>query len=483
MQKPEENSHIIVDRRPLWIVILDRMRRPILLTLIFAVFLILLNQEGPKDLSPEGYKVLCVFFLCVSLWSTNLIPLSITSLLAIALIPLLGILEASQVYSFFGNRAVFFILGVFILSAAMVGSGLSVRLSMWVMEHFGSTPKKLITSIYFFGAISSCFMSEHAVATMLFPILTEIVNSLNLQRGNSVFAKALFFAMAWGCIIGGAMTVLGGGRVPLAVEILEKSTQGTSTIGILEYTQLSFPLVLLLFVCGWVVLVTMFPPDLEDIKPAQEILAKKHQTLGAMTFQEKGIAVVMGATLFTWFGYGDALGIANIAILSLVLLFSLNLINWKMVEPHINWAIILMYGGAICLGEVMATSGAALWLSQSLFEGTVQSGFLFLFSIAVLSLFFTTIMSNSAVIAILLPPAISMCEAYGISPALATLTVILPSNFAFSLPIATPASALAYSSRYITLGEMVRAGTLLSVLGMGCYLFLLFVYWPMIGFK
>ena len=76
-----------------------------------------------------------------------------------------------------------------------------------------------------------------------------------------------------------------------------------------------------------------------------------------------------------------------------------------------------------------------------------------------------------------------MCEAYGISPALATLTVILPSNFAFILPIATPASALAYSARYFSLGEMVRAGSLLSLLGMACYLFLLFFYWPMIGFK
>lgn len=454
-----------------------------MLTAFFTIFLILLNQEGPADLSVQGYKVLCVFFLCVSLWATNLIPLSITSLLAIALIPLLGIMEASQAYSFFGNKAVFFILGIFILSAAMIGSGLSGRLSMWVMTHLGKSPKDLISSIYFFGALLSCFMSEHAVAAMMFPILIEIVNALNLKKGESVFAKALFFSMAWGCIIGGAMTVLGGGRVPLAVEILEKVTQGESSIGILEYTYFSFPLVLLLLGAGWLVLLVMFPSDLKDIEPARKIILEKSQTLGAITFQEKGIALVMALTIFTWFGYGDALGIANIAIISLVLLFSFNLINWKLVEPHINWAIILMYGGAICLGEVMATSGAALWLSQSIFSGTVQSPTFFLVSIAVFSLLFTTFMSNSAVIAILLPPAISMCEAYGISPQMATLTVILPSNFAFILPIATPASALAYSARYFSLGEMVRAGTLLSLLGMGCYLFLLYFYWPMIGFK
>ena len=420
MRENEETPQITIDRRPLWIVILDRMRRPILLTAFFIVFLILLNQEGPADLSLQGYKVLCVFFICVSLWATNLIPLSITSLLAIALIPLLGIMDASRAYSFFGNKAVFFILGIFILSAAMIGSGLSTRLSMWMLKHFGKSPKTLISSVYFFGAFLSCFMSEHAVASMMFPILIEIVNSLKLKKSESVFAKALFFSMAWGCIIGGAMTVLGGGRVPLAVEILEKATQGADSIGILEYTFFSFPLVLLLLGAGWLVLFFMFPPDLKDIQPAHNIILKKSQTLGAITFQEKGIALIMALTIYTWFGYGDTLGIANIAIISLVLLFSLNLINWKLVEPHINWAIIVMYGGAICLGEVMATSGAALWLSQAIFSETVQSATLFLISIAVLSVLFTTFMSNSAVIAILLPPAISMCGNYGISPALAT---------------------------------------------------------------
>jgi sodium-dependent dicarboxylate transporter 2/3/5 len=191
----------------------------------------------------------------------------------------------------------------------------------------------------------------------------------------------------------------------------------------------------------------------------------------------------MGGTLFCWFGYGDQLGIANIAIIAIVLLFVLNLITWKMVEAHINWAIVLMYGGAICLGEVMAESGAALWLAEKLFSGLVESGLVFLLVMAVLSTLFTTFMSNSAVIAILLPTAISMGPAYGIDPVVATMTVLLPSNFAFILPIATPAAALAYSSRFLTLKDMIWSGSVLSLLGLICYVFLLLVYWPLIGFQ
>ena len=482
------NSHlnspqIFVDRRPIWIVIFDRLRRYILLALFFGVFAVLLGLQGPNDLSPEGYKVLCLFILCVSLWSTNLIPLSITSLLAIASVPLLGIMDASQAYSYFGNKAVFFILGVFILSAAMIACGLSTRISIWIMEHWSGTPGQLVTSIYCFAAFSSCFMSEHAVAVILFPVIHEIAQSLNLKRDNSVFGKSMYFAMAWGCIIGGAMTVLGGGRVLLGVEMLEKATAGQQTLGILQYTKLSFPLVILLLAGGWVALKVLFPSDIQNIDRARKALKQKATVMGKLTFQEKGIALVMGATLFCWFGYGDQLGVANIAIISIVLLFVLNLITWKMVEAHINWAIVLMYGGAICLGEVMSESGAALWLAKQIFSGLIESSVVFLLVIALLSTLFTTFMSNSAVIAILLPTAISMSPAYGISPALATMTVILPSNFAFILPIATPASALAYSSRFLNLKEMIWSGSILSLMGLVFYLFLLMFYWPMIGFQ
>jgi len=484
MNAPESATpKIVIDRRPIWIVVIDRMRRGIALALVFLVFAVALTLEGPADLSPQAYKVLCLFFLCVVLWSTNLIPLSATSLLAIGLVPLLGIMDATQVYSFFGNKAVFFILGTFILSGAMIACGLSVRLSLWVMETWGDSPVRLLGSIYLLGTVGSCFMSEHAVAAMLFPIVMEIVQTLKLPSGRSPFAKGLFFAMAWGCIIGGSATALGGGRVPLTVEILEKSTDYQHTLGVLEYSKLVLPLVVLFFIGGWIVLLWLFKPEAREVQPALANLHKKREQLGKVSFHEMGIGAVMTVTLFFWFGFGEKFGIANIALLAIVVLFVFNLITWDKVETHVNWAIILMVGGAICLGEVMAQSGAALWLAQKAFGGIIQSGTVFLVTVAVLSTVFTTFMSNSAVIAVLLPPVLSLCPQYGINPVMAAMTVVVPSNFAFILPIATPASALAYSSRCISLRDMMVSGCVLAGLGMACYLLLLEVYWPLVGFS
>jgi len=142
-----------------------------------------------------------------------------------------------------------------------------------------------------------------------------------------------------------------------------------------------------------------------------------------------------------------------------------------------------MYGGAICLGEVMSQSGAALWLAKHALESTAYSPTVFLLLVAVLSTVLTNFMSNSAVIAVLLPPALSMNDTYGISASMVAMTVILTSNFAFILPIGTPASAIAYSSRFISIGEMVRTGSLLSFLGMVAFAMLLFFYWPMLGYS
>ena len=485
IKQPEQDppGKVFFDRRPLWIVILDRMRRGIVVAVLLAGFFILLGRDAPEGLSAEGYKVLCLFFLCVALWSSNVIPLSATSLLVIGAVPLMGIMDASQVYAFFGNKAVFFILGAFVLSGSMIACGLSGRMSLWVIERWGHHPRTLMTSIYLFGAISSCFMSEHAVAAMLFPIVSEIVGTLNLPPGRSAYAKSLFFALAWGCIIGGATTVLGGGRVPLAVEMLEKNSAGKATLGLMQYSELTFPMIALLLGGGWLLLRLLFKPEIESVEPALSNLHRKALAQGKVTYQEMGVGAVMGLTLVCWFGFGERLGIANISLMAIVVLFVLNLITWKNVEPHVNWAIILMYGGAITLGQVMASSGAALWLAQKVFQGTIQSPVGFIMTVAVLSTLFTTFMSNSAVIAILLPPVLSLCTDFGISPVVAAMTVILPSNFAFMLPIATPASALAYASRHINLREMVVFGGLLSLLGMLCFALLVFVFWPWIGFK
>ena len=132
-----------------------------------------MTAPTPQGLSDAGQKALAVFALCVFYWVFNVLPLMITSMLAIILIPLSGVMTAPQAYALFGNEAVFFILGAFILAAAMMKSGLSTRIALSILRRFGTTPRLLLISVLLLNAIMAFAMSEHAVAAMNFPIVAR----------------------------------------------------------------------------------------------------------------------------------------------------------------------------------------------------------------------------------------------------------------------------------------------------------------------
>ncbi len=186
-------------------------------------FITLLLIPTPAGLSLEGKRALAVFVLSLSLWVTNYLPLAITSLMGIALIPLLNIMSVEKTYSTFGNNAIFFILGALMLAASLYKTGLGSRLAYLLISRFDSNPKRITVGILLSSAILSFIMPEHAVAAMLFPIVFEIVETLKLKPLRSKFAKSLFLSLAWGAVIGGITTYLGGARNLLAVGILQKN--------------------------------------------------------------------------------------------------------------------------------------------------------------------------------------------------------------------------------------------------------------------
>lgn len=472
---------VAIDKRPLWVILLSKSYRPLFFIVIAMAFAGILRLPTPAGLSLEGHKAIAVFFLCITLWVTSLIPLAVTSLLAIILIPFLGIMESKKAYSIFGNEAVFFILGAFILAAALMKSGLSKRFALAVLSRFGGTPKRLLTAVYLFPAFLSFWMSEHAVAAMMFPIVVEITKVLELRPMRSEYGKALFVAMAWGCIIGGVATFLGGARNPLAVGMLLETT-GRS-IGFFEWMLAVVPAVIIMLIFGYFMLLWFFRIDLKNVSQVEEALVHRKIEMGKMTWEERLIGVVMFLTILTWIFFGKKLGLANIALASVVALFVLDLIKWKDVEEYVNWGVILMYGGAITLGYALDKSGAAAWTANATIMKWASSPIAVIAIFSLLSIVLTEFMSNAAVIAILMPVALSIAGQLGVDPKVMTFAIAVPSGLVFMLPMGTPAVAIAYSSGFLKIRDMVIPGLIMAVTAWVVFILVGYFYWPMLGLK
>jgi sodium-dependent dicarboxylate transporter 2/3/5 len=449
-----------------------------ILAIVVTVFILV--SPPPEGLSQEGQAAISVFAMCFILWTTGALPLSVTSLLAIALLPLFGALETTTAFSLFGNRAVFFILGAFMLAAAMMSSGLSVRVSLLFLRRFEGSPKKLISGIILSCAFMAMWMPAHAVAALMFPIVLEIALALELEPRLSNYGKALFLSMAWGCVIGGVLTLLGGARNPLAIALLGEKYG--LTISFTKWILAVFPITGILLIVLHLLVLKVFAPEIDNVRPARELIERKVRDLGPMSGRETKVMVVMLSTILAWIFAGERVGLAPIAILGSSMLFVLGAMTWNDVEKYVNWGVILMYGGAIALAAALQMTGAAKWMVNSLLGSLPLDPFTLIAFVAVVSMILTEAMSNAAVVALVLPIAFELGDTVpGVTPLVMVFAVALPAGLAFSLPIGTPPNAIAYSARYHRLRDSLRVGVIMNLTALATFLVIGKYYWKWIG--
>ncbi|MCS6885035.1 MAG: DASS family sodium-coupled anion symporter [Acidobacteriota bacterium] len=469
----------VIHRKTFWKGLASRLPQPAFLGIFSIVFVLILNAPTPKGLSLQGQKALAIFALCLLLWVWGKLPLVITSILAIVLLPLLGVMTPSKTYALFGNEAVFFILGAFILAAALMSTGLSSRIALSIMERAGRTPIQLYVTVYLLSVTLAIFMSEHAVAAMLFPIVAEIAHALKLKPKQSSYATLLFLAMAWGSSIGGITTFLGGARAPLAVGILKETTG--SSISFLSWALAALPITVTLATLGGLLLLKFFPIDIDNVVEAQRVLRARNNRLGSIKYGEALVAVITLATVIAWIVLGEGYGLASIALLAVVALFAANAVRWKEIEERVSWGIILMYGGAICLGAALAETGAAKWLAFISFDGARTDKFTLVALFSLASYLLTEFMSNAAVVATLLPVALPLADSCGVDPRLVVYAVAIPAGLGFALPMGTPANAIAYSSGYVERKQMLLPGVIFGLISWAVFNVISLFLWPILG--
>lgn len=457
-----------------------QLRRFIVFALAILIYWLIARLPAPPDLQPQAMKAVAIFTVCILFYVTNAIPLMITSLLAVILFPLAGVLDPKTTFALFGNEAVFFILGAFILASPFMRCGLSRRIALAALQRFGESPRLLLFGVLALAAFFSCWMSEHAVAAMMFPIVLEIVDCLKLSPQTSRYGKAIFLALAAGCIIGGITTFLGGARAPLAVGILQEATG--LTIGFLPWALAALPTTLLMLGFAFGLYLWFYPPEVINIENVRTMLQQSRLALGKISARETGVSILTAVTIVAWIVLGEQFGLASIALIAVVLAFVFKLTDWQEVEEDVNWGIFLMYGGAICLGYAMEKTGGAAWLARHSLGAFVDSPVQLIAAISFLSIALTELLSNSAVVALLMPIALSMGKDLGVDPRVMTMVVTIPSGLGFMFPMGTPATAIAFSSGYLSMRDTVRTGWILFLVGWLVFNLSIHFIWPLIGF-
>jgi anion transporter len=461
------------------------MRRSQLLALVAGPLLCIaiLLAPTPIGLALAGQRALAVLGLCVVWWMFTPVGLPVTSIMGLALLPLLGAMPAEDAFALFGNQAVFFVIGVFLVAAVMMETGLSARLGLIGLRRFAQNENRLCNGVLLISFTMCLVVVSHAVAALMLPIVLEVIRALDLGP-RSRTAKRLLLSMAWGTVAGSNLTLLSSARATLALEMYGsfQAEQGLplNTIGFVEYTLGTLPVAFSSLLLCMIVLRLVFPPEGLDLSPAVAQLDQRVKAIGKTSRAEWITLFVVGMMVISLVGLGRTYGIGTVALLFSALLFATQVLKWEDAERYVNWGVVLMYGGAIAIGSALHTSGATDWLVATILPTDPPSPWVALATIAAATAGLTELVSNSAVIAVVLPVVLPMAEQVGLDPRTLAWAAPISAGLAFMLPTSTPALAMVFGTGYLRIRHTLP-GLLITFLSLVIFIATVQWIWPLYG--
>lgn len=448
----------------------------------------LLFWFNPFLLEPKASKTLAVAGLMIIWWMTEALPLPVTALLPLVLFPLLGIATPGETASPYANPIIFLFMGGFMLGLAIEKWNLHRRIALNIVKLTGTSGDRIILGFILATGLLSMWLSNTATTMMMFPIALSVIHVIKEnnqgKEGNlNNFSLVLMLVVAYASNIGGMATIIGTPPNVAFAGIIK--ARYNYSIGFMDWVSLAMPLALLLLLTLYFVLTkVLFPNKMKADHATKKLIRDEILQLGPMGTEEKRVLIIFAGTAFLWItrelinklSFIQAAGIklddTIIAMLGAIALFicpasKKNRMSKKILEwgdtGKMAWGILILFGGGISLASAMERAGlikaVGEWMAQ--FGG---SGFLLVLIVTFVSLFLGELMSNIAQVIVFGPVICSMADAMGINPLMVGIPMTLGASCAGMFPMATPPNAIVFSSGYIPMKKMIRAGFVMNII-------------------
>ncbi len=465
-----------------------------LLTLLFV-------ELDPATHTDE--RMAAVAALMAIWWITDAIPMAATSLLPLVLFPLFGVMEGREIAPVYINHIIFLFLGGFLIALAMERWNLHRRIALRIIRTIGSDPPRLVLGFMLATAFLSMWISNAATAIMMLAIGLAVIRQTEATFGKgktAAFSAALLLGIAYSASIGGMATLVGTPPNLALVRLFELSfpdaAAASYSISFGQWMLLGVPLSLALLAVAWVTLTQVCFRSPGDLVLDPGMINEEQRRLGPMRFEEKAVLAVFASTALlwifredldlgarvivgwaSWLPFGDYLDDGTVAVAMALLLFLIPARRYEgedrehdtlldaSVFHKIPWHIILLFGGGFALAKGFQSSGLSSWVGAQ-FAGLEDAPLpLLVGSICTVLTFLTEFTSNTATTEMILPLLAAVATATGIHPLLLMVPAALSASCAFMLPVATPPNAIVFASGHIRMGQMVKAGIILNLVG------------------
>ena len=448
-----------------------------------AVAAFMLLAGPPEGLIFAAWATGALMLWMAVWWATEPIPIPVTSLLPLAVLPIIGGGSAREAAAGYSSPIVMLLLGGFIIALGIERWGLHKRIALNIVARVGSHPAALIFGFMIATALLSMWISNTATTLMMVPIALSAAAALKDQSGR--FVTALLLGVCYAASIGGVATPIGTPTNLIAIQWLEENT-GT-TIGYAQWMSFGLPALAILVPVAWFV-VTRGLTQLGDGIAAMVEVRKQRDGLGRITAPEARAALVFGIVACLWvlrvpaqlFARDQGLdlpwlmGISDmgIAISGAVAMFLIPagktqnraILRWDE-AVKLPWGVLILFGGGISLGQAVTRTGMSTWIGDQLTALSVLPPFFFIAVVVALVIFLTELTSNVATMTTLAPILGALAAAIGAAPSSLLAPAAVAASCAFMLPAATAPNAIIYATEKVPIAQMIQRGVRINLIG------------------
>ncbi len=471
----------------------------------------------PGDLAHNARLTAGVAVLLGIWWMTECIPIPATALVPLIAFPVFGEgVSVDDVGAEYGNNIIFLFMGGFLIAIAMQRWNLHRRIALLTVRAMGTRSTRVVAGFMIATAFLSMWVSNTATAVMMLPIgVSVLMLAAELGGGRSGedgdagdgagdddenvmpaidasadpgsdevkdavirsrFGTALMLGIAYAASVGSLATIIGTPPNTLLAGYL--SSEHDVDLGFGQWMLVGLPLAAVMLVITWLLLTkVLFRPEMERIPGGRQLFQDELAKLGSPSSGEKRVLAVFVAAAVAWVTVplvfeDPPISDAGIALTAGLLLFLLpagtergvRLLTWD-AALELPWGVLLLFGGGLALSGQFSGSGLTDWIGEQAGALGALPVVLLVVVAAAGIIFLTELTSNTATAATFLPVAGGVALGLGLDPMLLAVPVALAATCAFMLPVATPPNAIAYGSGYVTIGQMVRGGVWLNLIG------------------
>jgi di/tricarboxylate transporter len=210
-------------------------------------------------LTTDAWLVIGILAAALILFVTEWLRVDVVALAVVVALVATGLLTTSEALSGFSSPVVLTIAALFVVGGAVLNTGLATQLGGRLLAVAGTGQVSLIVVIMLVVAALSAFMSDAGTVAVLLPAI------VSLSVGAGTRPSKLLIPLAFGSLLGGALTLIGTPPNLLVSGLLRE--QGLEPFGFFDYT----PIASIVLVAGITFMVFVGRHLLPDYLPEQDV--------------------------------------------------------------------------------------------------------------------------------------------------------------------------------------------------------------------